>query len=96
MRRRRLAVLAVLLGAALVLPLANPSGGYREYGVDAVNVDSGQVSRYWLAPDQGMVMAASATSSPATACSATSPRERSSGPSGPCWPWRSSPPAAEG
>jgi hypothetical protein len=25
---------------------------------DAVNVDSGQVSRYWLALDQGMVMAA--------------------------------------
>jgi hypothetical protein len=25
---------------------------------DAVNVDTGQVSRYWLALDQGMVMAA--------------------------------------
>jgi len=25
---------------------------------DAVNVDNGQVSRYWLALDQGMVMAA--------------------------------------
>jgi hypothetical protein len=25
---------------------------------DAVNADTGQVSRYWLALDQGMVMAA--------------------------------------
>jgi len=36
--------------------------GFDAYGeggfYDAVNVDNGQVSRYWLALDQGMVMAA--------------------------------------
>jgi hypothetical protein len=42
--------------------LANLRRDFDVYGeggfFDAVNVDTGQVSRYWLALDQGMVMAA--------------------------------------
>jgi hypothetical protein len=48
-------------GAALA-NLANLRRDFDAYGeggfFDAVNVDTGQVSRYWLALDQGMVMAA--------------------------------------
>jgi hypothetical protein len=62
---------------------------------DAVNVDTGQVSRFWLALDQGMVMAALGTSWPATGSGGTSARKRSSGRSGPCWPGRGSPPPAD-
>ena len=57
-----------------VSPDAYGEGGF----YDAVNVDSGQVSRYRLAPTRAWSWPPSATSSPATACSATSPGARSS------------------
>jgi hypothetical protein len=62
---------------------------------DAVNVDSGQVSAAGRPWTRAWSWPPSATSSPATASSATSPGARSSGRSAPCWPWRSSPPAAD-
>jgi hypothetical protein len=47
---------------AALANLANLRRDFDAYGeggfYDAVNVDTGQVSRYWLALDQGMVMAA--------------------------------------
>ena len=81
-------------GAALA-SLRRDFDAYGEGGFyDAVDVDTGQVSRYWLALDQGMIMAALANELTGDRLQRYFSRGRSSGWSGPCWPWRSSASAA--